>query len=89
MEPQSLKTIVKWSGGKLLHGDPDSRIAGISTDSRQVKPGEIFLALSGDRFDGHEFIEKALKLGASGVIASRSIENFSGRWPGDIVPALR
>ena len=44
-----------------LHG---KIIAGVSTDSRTVKQGEIFFALRGETFDGHEFIERAFKRGA-------------------------
>ncbi|MGB3532302.1 MAG: UDP-N-acetylmuramoyl-tripeptide--D-alanyl-D-alanine ligase [Microcoleaceae cyanobacterium] len=39
-------------------------ITGITTDSRHLKPGEVFLALSGERFDGHKFVEMALAAGA-------------------------
>ncbi len=46
---------------------------GISTDSRTVEPGQLFLALSGESFDGHDFVSDALARGATGVVASREI----------------
>lgn len=45
--------------------------SGISTDTRQLKQGQIFLALTGENFDGHAFLEQAVALGAGAVIISR------------------
>jgi UDP-N-acetylmuramoyl-tripeptide--D-alanyl-D-alanine ligase len=44
---------------------------GVSTDSRSVAPGELYVALIGDRFDGHEFLADALSKGAAGAVVSR------------------
>ena len=46
------------------------QITGFSIDSRSIKPGNVFIAIKGDRFDGHNFIDMALSLGASCIIAS-------------------
>ncbi len=48
----------------------DTNISGISTDSRKLKKGELFVALKGDRFNGNDFISDALKKGAIGAIVS-------------------
>jgi UDP-N-acetylmuramoyl-tripeptide--D-alanyl-D-alanine ligase len=45
--------------------------AGISTDTRTLAPGDLFVALRGDRFDGAEFIAEAIQKGAAGAIAER------------------
>ncbi|MDZ7780173.1 MAG: UDP-N-acetylmuramoyl-tripeptide--D-alanyl-D-alanine ligase [Gemmatimonadota bacterium] len=45
----------------------------VSTDSRAIGPGALYVALSGDRFDGHDFIADAVAGGARGVIASRMV----------------
>ncbi|NES22032.1 MAG: UDP-N-acetylmuramoyl-tripeptide--D-alanyl-D-alanine ligase, partial [Symploca sp. SIO3E6] len=45
-----------------------SRFIGITTDTRSLKPGEIFLALRGDKYDGHDFLEVALDKGAIAAI---------------------
>jgi UDP-N-acetylmuramoyl-tripeptide--D-alanyl-D-alanine ligase len=81
MDPQKLQIITEWSGGKLMHGDPSGIVSGISTDSRSVRAGELFLALTGERYDGHGFIEAALERGASGTVVSSPIKAFSDRWP--------
>ena len=46
-------------------------ITGVSIDSRTVKPGELFVAIRGDQFDGHNFISKAIEKGAAGIIVER------------------
>ena len=48
-------------------------IKGVSTDSRQVKPGDLFVALRGERFDGHDFIDQAIAAGARAVAVDRNI----------------
>lgn len=46
-------------------------IAGINTDTRNLKPGDVFIALAGERFDGHNFVEQALQSGATAVVLQR------------------
>ena len=52
----------------MISGDPQTRFTGFSSDSRTIVPGELFWALKGDRFDGHDFVSRAIKQGASGVV---------------------
>jgi len=47
--------------------------SGISTDSRTVEEGNLFLALSGENFEGHDFVSDALAKGAAGVVVSRQV----------------
>ncbi|MDP8214905.1 MAG: UDP-N-acetylmuramoyl-tripeptide--D-alanyl-D-alanine ligase [Candidatus Euphemobacter frigidus] len=82
MESQELQTITDWTGGSLLKGDPSARVAGISTDSRRVRPGELFLALRGERFDGHDFAAAALSKGAAGVILDHPVPEIDTRYAG-------
>ena len=42
--------------GTLRQGSPHHHIKGVSTDSRTIMPGELFIPLKGERFDGHHFI---------------------------------
>jgi len=64
----TLSEIIGAIGGKVLFGKPDG-VGGISIDSRNIAKGDIFLALKGERFDGHDFVSEALKV-ASGAIVS-------------------
>ncbi|WP_299448043.1 UDP-N-acetylmuramoyl-tripeptide--D-alanyl-D-alanine ligase [uncultured Phascolarctobacterium sp.] len=52
----------------------DFAFTGITTDSRAVRPGELFVALKGGNFDGHDYCSKAVELGAAGVVISHEIE---------------
>jgi UDP-N-acetylmuramoyl-tripeptide--D-alanyl-D-alanine ligase len=54
--------------GRLLRGDPDARLTGVSTDTRSLKPGDLFFALVGENADGHAYVPRAVESGASGVI---------------------
>lgn len=57
--------------GKLKGADAE--IYGICTDSRQLASGQVFVALTGERFDGHDFIEQACQQGVSGLVVSKDI----------------
>lgn len=60
--------------GRLISGLAGSAWEGAALDSRQVRGGELFFALAGDRTDGHEFVSQALDRGASAVVISRPVE---------------
>ncbi|MGE5239446.1 MAG: UDP-N-acetylmuramoyl-tripeptide--D-alanyl-D-alanine ligase [Chloroflexota bacterium] len=63
LTPQRLNEIV---GGKILH-EGSEPFSGVSIDSRTMRPGELFVALKGDRFDGHDFLDLALRTGAGAI----------------------
>ncbi len=70
-EPLTIGEILDCTRGDLLAGRPDLTVSGISTDSRTLRPGELFIALTGDRFDGHDFFPEAIARGASGVLGRK------------------
>lgn len=53
---------------------PDNKIKGVSIDSRTLKSGELFIALKGPSFDGHDFVKAAEQAGAAAVIVSAAVE---------------
>lgn len=57
----------------VWQGKFDGQSARITTDTRQIKQGDIFLAIKGDNFDGHDFIETAKELGAVAAIVDRPV----------------
>lgn len=63
--------IVTASGGALRFGSPEIPVTEISTDSRRLKPGDCFLALEGERFDGHDFAQSAIDAGVSAIVLGR------------------
>ena len=56
--------------GKCLTPGTAAKFAGVATDTRNLAAGSLFVALSGERFDGHDFIEAAVRQGAAGIVAS-------------------
>ena len=57
----------------LPGGDPSRRYRGVSTDTRSLRPGDVFVALQGDRFDGHDFVGTAVAAGCGAVVSSRRL----------------
>ncbi len=55
---------------------PETAIEGFSSDSRSVGPGEVFIALVGERFDGHDHVTKAFECGAVAAVVSRLPEGL-------------
>jgi len=78
MEGIQLKDVILATGGTLLQGMPSVSIDKVSTDSRDVKSGDLFVALKGERFDGHDFIEEAVKKGAQALITHVIKDNLPG-----------
>ncbi|TLY22751.1 MAG: UDP-N-acetylmuramoyl-tripeptide--D-alanyl-D-alanine ligase [Nitrospirae bacterium] len=70
--------IMTITGGVLAQGLPPMTIRRIWTDSRTVRSGDLFVALAGVRFDGHQFVADALKKGAAGAIVRRGFVGAEG-----------
>ena len=64
-----LEDIVQATGGRVLCGTSE-KFQGISIDSRSIREGELFVALKGDNFDGHDFINTALISGPGALVQS-------------------
>jgi UDP-N-acetylmuramoyl-tripeptide--D-alanyl-D-alanine ligase len=69
MEPRTLKLVAAVTEGQLLNGSPEQTVARISTDSRKAQAGDLFFALAGERFDGHDFLEEVARAGVAAVVA--------------------
>lgn len=67
------------------HGEPPAMITGLSTDSRQLHPGDAFLALRGPHFDGHAFAAQAVQKGANALIGD---SNGIQLWRAPLPPVL-
>jgi UDP-N-acetylmuramoyl-tripeptide--D-alanyl-D-alanine ligase len=71
------------AGGRVVMGDPATPIASVSIDSRTVQSGQLFVAIRGERFDGHAFLGDALAQGVAGVMAEEAqIGRLSGARSG-------
>lgn len=58
----TLKQIAAWTGGTVSRQFEDLKVTGFTTDSRNVKVGQMFVALVGERFDGHNFINDVIRV---------------------------
>ena len=67
---QEIKKITK---GTVVQERVLSTVTGVSIDSRKIKKGNVFIAIKGTRFDGHDFIRKAMRDGATAVVVSKRI----------------
>ena len=64
----TVRDILMSTKGRLLSGNEDSMLTGLSTDTRRLKGGELFVAIKGERFDGHNFVLDAVSKAAGGVL---------------------
>lgn len=71
--PQNLQTI---TAGRFLikpaDGSPPAAMTGVSTDSRALRPGQVFVALRGEKFDGHDYLNIAIESGTPMLIVDRA-----------------
>lgn len=72
-----LATILQDNLLKTTDADLNVSVLGITTDTRIIKPQELFVALVGENFDGHSFIEQAVAQGAIALIVNRQIESVA------------
>ena len=78
----TVKDILMSTSGILLSGNENEMLRGVSTDTRRLKGGELFVAIKGERFDGHNFILDAVSKGAGAVIVQDGcITNSNFRLP--------
>jgi len=76
LEEYKINEIIEATSGRIIQGDKNSIVHRISIDSRTLIPGDLFFAIVGPHFDGHNFIVEALNKGASGVVVCKEVENL-------------
>lgn len=69
-----LQNLASWLPEVIVFGGDEGRFTGVTTDSRLVRPGDLYIALRGERFDGHDFIDAAIAAGAAGVASEVRFE---------------
>jgi len=73
-----LSTLAQELKEKTVEGDDAVEITGISTDSRKVQPGDLFVGISGNIEDGHQYMGEALKRGAAALVGETSPPDIAG-----------
>ena len=78
MDTMTAEDIVKATGGEILSRHSDV-FTGISIDSRTIQEGELFIALKGSTFDGHDFLRNALETGIGAIVSIRPEDALRGK----------
>ena len=77
MQPMTIPEIVSAVGGTWLNPrEGTAPVSAVSTDSRRIAPGCLFLPLVGEKFDGHDFLDRALAAGAAGCLCEKVPETL-------------
>jgi UDP-N-acetylmuramoyl-tripeptide--D-alanyl-D-alanine ligase len=72
VETRSLKFVAEACDAKIIGGPAEAGIKAVSTDSRTVKAGDLFFAIKGEKFDGHDFIAEVAAKGVAAVVVEKS-----------------
>jgi UDP-N-acetylmuramyl pentapeptide synthase len=75
----TIEEIVKATGGELIEGNGKQKLSGVSIDSRTIKKNELFVAVKGRRFNGHDFIRQAESRGAGALLLLDAHNGPAGR----------
>jgi UDP-N-acetylmuramoyl-tripeptide--D-alanyl-D-alanine ligase len=84
MKTLSLFQIAEWVDGALIQGTPSDTVSSISTDSRKVGAGELFVALKGERLDAHKFLGDVAGAGAAAMLVS-ALPAETGSYRGGLI----
>jgi UDP-N-acetylmuramoyl-tripeptide--D-alanyl-D-alanine ligase len=84
---KTLGQLLSQLSGAQVHGNVDLPFTRVHTDTRSLQPGDLFVALRGERFDAHEFLPQARVLGALAAIADHGL--IEAGLPGVVVPDTR
>ena len=68
MEAMTVQELLEATGGRLLAGSPEQTFTAVETDSRAIHAGALFVALRGEKTDGHKYVAGALAAGAEGCL---------------------
>jgi UDP-N-acetylmuramoyl-tripeptide--D-alanyl-D-alanine ligase len=68
-----MRTVAEITGGHLMQNGASVEFQGISTDSRTLQPGELFIPLRGEKYDGHDYLTQAIQRGAAGCISEEML----------------
>jgi UDP-N-acetylmuramoyl-tripeptide--D-alanyl-D-alanine ligase len=74
----------QWVSRLWKNGIPDGVISGVSHDTRTIEPGNLYIAIQGDNFDGHDFLKQAFEKGAAGALV-----NERCRWSDNPVVSVQ
>ena len=89
MIPLTLAEVAAATGGRLHGADPAAVVTGpVEFDSRKVAPGGLFVAIAGERVDGHDFAPGAVTAGAVAVLSAKPLDGVPTVLVDDVLAAL-
>ncbi|HAW15509.1 MAG TPA: UDP-N-acetylmuramoyl-L-alanyl-D-glutamate--2,6-diaminopimelate ligase, partial [Clostridiales bacterium] len=71
-----LNNLLHGTDARIICGDGKKKITAVEYDSRKIVPGALFIAVKGFTSDGHDYISKALELGASAIVVDGNRDNY-------------
>ena len=71
METRSLKFVAEACDAEIQRGSAETSIQNVCTDSRQAQAGDLFFAIKGEHFDGHDFLNEVAAKGVAAVVVER------------------
>ena len=78
MKAVAIGKIAEVTGGLIIQGDPGITLRSVSTDTRRIKKGDLFFALSGEHYDAHDYLAEAAAAGSGGLVISRLVSLPAG-----------
>ena len=75
---KKVRELFKGIDHRLINIEPDFALGGMSSDSRTIEKGDLFIAVKGCTLDGHDFIKEAIKKGAGAICAERQVKDAGG-----------
>lgn len=75
------RQVVEATGGSPMSGHPEQMFRAIATDTRTLQPGDLFVPLKGETFDGHDHVKAALDAGAAGFLWEEDRDDPACDWP--------
>ena len=68
-----VRTVAEITGGHLMQNGASVELQGISTDSRTLQSGDLFIPLRGENFDGHDYLTQAIQRGAAACLSEEMV----------------
>ncbi len=81
MRKLTVQQIADAVGGQVTRGDAGVTIKNVCTDTRKLKPGDLFIALTGERFDGHDYVKQAVEAGAAALMLAKPTPDLPSDIP--------
>jgi UDP-N-acetylmuramoyl-tripeptide--D-alanyl-D-alanine ligase len=85
VETRSLKFVAEACDAEMVSGGPETLVKNVCTDSRTAKADDVFFAIKGEKFDGHEFVAEVAAKGVAAVVVEKSrVQSLKSKVPSGV-----